>query len=298
MFTNKGRDSQLRLIDFGSGTLDGFEQSNGENPAGTDDDIQRHHTFAGSAFYISPEMFQRTYTSKTDVWSAGSSLYVLVAGYPADRLQETFNILQTNKPERLKKLPNMPDNMPDSFYEMLEGGLVYQHKKRMDAGQLMKSEFAQFHIHHKEGTEPGTISIHDIAAEAAEETPKGGSSSRPGLSSRTKSVLLEGSVLRHNAYLGYQKFERSVTTVLATMLSKDTSLKLLLALRAKNKTVEDNKSADGSTSEKKEETSIEVDVKKGILDSNAEKLQVVTIKVLLEILAGMEVQDTREVIEV
>jgi serine/threonine protein kinase len=73
MFCNKEKDSDLRLIDFGSGTLD--DNINSQN------DVDEHHTFAGSAFYISPEMFQKMYTTKTDVWSAGATLYVLVAGY-------------------------------------------------------------------------------------------------------------------------------------------------------------------------------------------------------------------------
>ena len=60
-------------------------------PQGTEPAM--HSTFAGSAFYISPEMYQPTYTDKTDVWSVGATLYVLVAGYPADKLQKAFNIV-------------------------------------------------------------------------------------------------------------------------------------------------------------------------------------------------------------
>lgn len=74
MFCTNKRDSELRLIDFGSGTLD-------NNGSPQQNDVDEHHTFAGSAFYISPEMFQKMYTTKTDVWSAGATLYVLVAGY-------------------------------------------------------------------------------------------------------------------------------------------------------------------------------------------------------------------------
>ena len=296
MFCNTYKNSDLRLIDFGSGTMDGLEkhpQDNGAANNNTDtnnmiggggDDIERHHTFAGSAFYISPEMFQRTYTSKTDVWSVGATLYVLVAGYPADRLQETFNILQGTKANRCRKLPNMPDNMPESFYDMLEGALVYRHKQRKDAGQLMNCEFSQFHIHHNEGSsgkKSGIISIHDIAAEAADATPEMTEEFSGSLN--TKSVLLEGSVTRHNAYLGYQKFERSVTTLLATMLAKDTCKNLLTLLREQNKGLKDGKKgADDNEGVKK----------------NVEKLQVVTIKVLLEVLAGMQVDDPKEVMDV
>jgi hypothetical protein len=45
MFCTNKRDSELRLIDFGSGTLD-----NNSNPQ--EHDVEEHHTFAGSAFYI------------------------------------------------------------------------------------------------------------------------------------------------------------------------------------------------------------------------------------------------------
>lgn len=292
MFRTSAKDAELRLIDFGSGTMDGLEKTQTDNTEkNNSDDVDRHHTFAGSAFYISPEMFQRTYTDKTDVWSAGATLYVLVAGYPADRLQETFNVLQGTKPDRLRKLPNLPDNMPESFYTMLEGAMAYRHKSRKDAGQLMNCEFSQFHIHHKKGNKPeGTISIHDIAAEAADHTTemnKDFSGSISMSNTTTKSVLLEGSVTRHNAYLGYQKFERSVTTLLATMLSKDTCKRLLTLLREQNK-----KKGDDEVEE--EQNDSQVDTRK----KNAEKLQVVTIKVLLDVLGGMKVEDSREVTDV
>jgi len=239
----------------------------------------------GSAFYISPEMFQKTYTNKTDVWSAGTTLYVLVAGYPSDRLQATFNILQSNKEGRLRNLPNLPENMPSSFYEMLEGALVYRHKERSEAGQLMKGEFAQFHIHHEEvgqGMKPGTISIHEIAAEAAGEHADTVPEMNFSGSIKTTSIVLEGSVSRHNAYLEYQQFERSVTTLLATMLSKDTCKRLIVLLGEQHQKVEGMKSVDIIQS----------------VGRNSAKLQVVTIKVLLKLLDNMVVEDIREVKEV
>ena len=108
MFTSESAGAELRLIDFGSGTnkvVDGL-----------------HTTFAGTPFYNSPEMFQKTYTILTDVWSVGVTLYVLVAGYPADVLQKAFNLLQSSDKD-LRKLPGLPDDMPDSNFERSRSGL-------------------------------------------------------------------------------------------------------------------------------------------------------------------------------
>lgn len=281
MFCNAKQDSELRLIDFGSGKLDGLDG----NPQDSTDDTERHHTFAGSAFYISPEMFQKNYTCKTDVWSAGATLYVLVAGYPDERLQTVFNLLQSSKPERVKTLPNMPDNMPDSFYDMLEGALAYRHKARSDAGDLAQSEFAQFHL---------TSAQHgDTVSEMAHESKPGRG---PGSVRRTTSVILEGSVKRHDAHLGYQKFERSLTTVLATMLSKESCRNLLAYLdqmNKKNDAAADTGSVD-SGSEKKEPELVDLTAAKGKDKNNTEKLQVVTIKELMDVLSTMGMDDERE----
>jgi serine/threonine protein kinase len=184
--------SDMRLIDFGSGTDEVAE------------DV--HTTFAGSAFYISPELYQRTYNEKTDVWSAGVCLYVIVAGYPANKLQRAFNMLQTDDRD-LKKLPNMPADMPDSYYDLLNELLVYKYKRRKSAGDLLSQEFVQFHKH--------AFSVENILLEAARSELESSTNK-----SRTQSIAIRGSVGRHSLFLDYQKFERSLTTLLATLLTK------------------------------------------------------------------------------
>lgn len=188
MFVSPTPGSDLKIIDFGSGTrrvVDGM-----------------HTTFAGSAFYISPEMFQRTYTQRTDIWSIGVTIYVLVAGYPADVLQRAFNLLQKNERD-LKELPNFPEDMPDSFVELMDSLLVYRHKQRKSAEELLKYEFVQFH--------KAAFSIDQIAMQAQ---------SGPGTDKQRMSVSIKGSVSRHTIMLDYQKYQRSLTTLLATLLDK------------------------------------------------------------------------------
>jgi len=174
----------------------------------------------GSAFYISPEMFQRTYTKKTDVWSLGVTLYVLIAGYPADKLQKAFNLLQSNKEDRVKSLPNIPTDLPASFYTLIEDMLIFRYKTRKQADELIKYDFVQFHKHNE--TE---IPLEDILQNAGADNSK-----PPGETSVGKhaySVQIKDAVKRHAVYLDFVKFERGVTTLLVTMLS-DNEIKSFL----------------------------------------------------------------------
>lgn len=243
MFSSPSPDSPLRLIDFGSGTdrvVDGL-----------------HTTFAGTAFYISPEMFQNTYTQKTDVWSVGVCLYVLVAGYPSAKLQTAFNLIHNITPgeRKLKNLPNMPDNLPDSYFKMLKELLEYKHKKRKSAGQILESsDFVRFHTF---------------------------------ASSVEKSNII-GSVGRHSLFLDYQKFERSLTTLLATMLSKS---ELLVFVKTVQSEIEQQQLDKKDNEEKEEEIPDQIggeDTKEGTQEEAAEdkgkSLDVVTVKRVVEIL--------------
>lgn len=288
MFCSNRKDSELRLIDFGSGTLDGSHSK----PNPQESLVDQHHTFAGSAFYISPEMFQRMYNSKTDVWSAGVTLYVLVAGYPAERLQECFNILQSDKASRIRHLPNIPNNMPNSFYEMLEGALSYTPKSRCNAGQLLKGEFAQFHISHGN---KGASGLDDTEDEAEEESTD---DLETRSISRTKSVVLEGSVLRHNTFLGYQSFERTVTAVLATMLPKEQLKTLVTNLRNHRQSHAQEAHWDLVDDLKKEEKADDVGANEnGVKRTNASSLRVVPVKDLVEVIRQLNTKESKGVIE-
>lgn len=196
MFKTKEAGAELRLIDFGCAAMDGTS----DMPY---DSLVQHKTFAGTPFYIGPEVFHKTYTSRADVWSVGATLLVLVAGYPADELQKAFNMVQKSKKD-LKKFPAMPEDMPETYFEMVNGLLTYKPENRMTCGEALKCEFVSFH-------------------KDLEGDQKAGKSK----ARRTQSILFSQTGARHGAYMGYKKFERAMTTVLATVPSKE-DLEVLL----------------------------------------------------------------------
>jgi serine/threonine protein kinase len=182
MFESKAAGSNVRLIDFGCSTNKVVEGL--------------HTTFAGTPFYNSPEMFQKTYRNKTDVWSVSVLLYVLQA----------FNKLTDRKRKTTKILPNMRQDMPDSYYEFLDKLLTYHHKQRKTSGEVLKLDFVVFHKDLQEEEQDGF-------AEAL---------AKPSLQKSrmmsTPSIAVLGSVQRHSAFLDFKKFERSLTTCLTRIL--------------------------------------------------------------------------------
>ena len=131
----------LRLIDYGSGCAD--------DPPSNDEasEPKQHTTMAGSAFYNSPEMFARKYTYKTDIWSAGVTIYAFAAGFPeGDRLQSVVDVMHKAPSKGGRDIkggmmpPDCADSLPDSFWEMLDTSLlVYRHKKRPSADIVLDS---------------------------------------------------------------------------------------------------------------------------------------------------------------
>jgi len=251
MFCTSHAESELRLIDFGGSLIQ-------ETVSGSEDELTG---FMGSAFYMSPEMFQHKYTAKTDVWSIGVTLYVLVAGFPTEHLQATFDMLQSSKEGRIQKLTDIPNDLPDSFFSLMEDLLCYQFKNRKSVKEVMHSPFVQFHKSCKD-----EIALEDVLKTANESQ------------NVNENVTLKGSVRKHSMYLDYRKFERGITTVIVTMLQKDDLNELLNIL---NEQYADSTQTGNLNSE----------------DDKNIKLKVVKVKDLIDVLKDMNQIDIVNIIQ-
>eukprot|EP00588_Corethron_pennatum_P012287 CAMPEP_0194269990 /NCGR_PEP_ID=MMETSP0169-20130528/4070_1 /TAXON_ID=218684 /ORGANISM="Corethron pennatum, Strain L29A3" /LENGTH=553 /DNA_ID=CAMNT_0039011877 /DNA_START=202 /DNA_END=1863 /DNA_ORIENTATION=+ len=211
MFASEDIGSSLRLIDFGGGTVDADEgrryaEDDGDVGASSAPPAERmHRTFAGSSFYISPEMFAQHYNAKTDIWSVGVTSYVLVAGYPADDLMTAFRILHMASPRgrNLRALPHLPPDLPDEYFALLDGLLCHKKGDRAGAKALLRDEFVQ--CHKKMGTYVG---VEDENGDVAE----------PGATCDIDNVCLDASTRRQLVHIDYRIFERSVASLLARVL--------------------------------------------------------------------------------
>ena len=96
MFKHSFDSSPLRLVDFGCACFLSEEaQSNGYchgNEMG--DDGLYATLFAGTPFYVAPEVFDRKYSYPADIWSIGVIMCVVMAGYPAEDVEEAFTLMR------------------------------------------------------------------------------------------------------------------------------------------------------------------------------------------------------------
>lgn len=215
MFVSEQPGSDLRLIDFGTGSMKHKNK-----------DDMRHTTFTGTPFYSAPEVFQNDYDNMVDVWSAGVSIYVLVSGYPADVLQKAFDTLLDDKRNDIKTLPKLPQDLPEPFYDMLDQVLAVSASKRKSAKEALKHPFALLH----KGAPEVDVDVGGTNEE--EETPATDDVLTPLVQTkdrkqRMRSIRLQGSVKRHAFSQGFARFERALTVLLATVLDED-ELRFLL----------------------------------------------------------------------
>lgn len=118
------RPPSIVLLDFGAATFARGGKRLELSSAG----------FEGTKFYAAPEVYKcRSYGAKSDVWSSGVLLMVLLTGTPPnDRLVRVWGDLQKGQ------LPSMPKGTPGRFISFLKSLLTVDETRRSSAAASLE----------------------------------------------------------------------------------------------------------------------------------------------------------------
>ncbi|XP_022153941.1 CDPK-related kinase 1-like [Momordica charantia] len=123
LFTTQEESSPLKVIDFGL--------SDYVNPD------KRLNDIVGSAYYVAPEVLQRSYGTEADMWSIGVIAYVLLCGSRPFWARTESGIFRTV----LKADPSFDDDpwpsLSSDAKDFVKGLLHKDHLKRLTAAQAL-----------------------------------------------------------------------------------------------------------------------------------------------------------------
>lgn len=86
LFESSKKDARLKIIDFGTSKY--FKPN------------EKMQKFIGTSYYVAPEVIDKNYDEKCDVWSLGIMLYAMLCGFPpflGETNEEIFGKIKNNK---------------------------------------------------------------------------------------------------------------------------------------------------------------------------------------------------------
>ena len=122
LFENKSSDAILKLIDFG------FSQHFESNEILTRD--------VGSPVYVAPEVLEKRYDEKCDIWSLGVITYILLCGKPPFYGKNNSEILHAVKYSKLIFDMKYFQHISTEAIDFITKCLIRDYKKRPSATEL------------------------------------------------------------------------------------------------------------------------------------------------------------------
>jgi len=232
MFKHQMDQSPLKLIDFGCGCFMNKKQA-GERARPKDsneNEIEFATVFAGTPFYVAPEVFGGCYSYSADVWSIGVIMAVIMAGYPATEVQDAFDLMQELQGRDLRNFPAMPANLPEPYFDFLDRLLNVNANKRESTAVMMNHEFMTRAHDFGTGADENTL----LQAHGADgkSPPTNKSADAIEVVHEVLHDQLNQSIGRHATYMNFLHFQTKASVLIAACLSQQQLLKLLVVLEA------------------------------------------------------------------
>lgn len=114
---------QMKIIDFGTATYIKPGQILNEK--------------LGTPYYIAPEVLQKAYTNKCDIWACGVILYLVLSGVPPFNGITDYDIMTKIKIGKFTFLDPIWETISDECKSFIEKLLTYNYEKRPTAEEAL-----------------------------------------------------------------------------------------------------------------------------------------------------------------
>ena len=122
-----GSDNSLKLIDFGLSI---------KLPPGC-----KLRDRQGTPYYMAPEVLNKSYDNKCDIWSCGVILYILLSGRPPFNADHELEIMRLIKIGKYSMTGRVWEFVSSQAKELIKGMLCYNPKKRLTAKQALDHDW-------------------------------------------------------------------------------------------------------------------------------------------------------------
>ncbi|OMJ92660.1 hypothetical protein SteCoe_4534 [Stentor coeruleus] len=134
LLDNNGTTANLKLIDFGSATF----ITKGKNLT---------HQI-GTSYYIAPEVLEKNYNEKCDIWSAGVILYVMLSGTPPFTGKNDIEIFKKIKKGTYELKSSIWNNVSKPAKDLLQKLLNVNKNQRLSAREALRHPWLRSAIDH------------------------------------------------------------------------------------------------------------------------------------------------------
>jgi calcium-dependent protein kinase len=91
----------------------------------------------GTPYYIAPDVLNKSYNEKCDIWSLGVILYILLVGYPPFNGSDDKKIIDAVKKGKFTLDEPEWDDVSEEAIDLVKKCLTYEPEKRITAGEAL-----------------------------------------------------------------------------------------------------------------------------------------------------------------